>query len=136
MKIIYLLLMLLIVAASCNNQRTALLYYSGTANNGKYVLGSNLNYFFLKDGDIMKTFIDNKRFSKEISKIKEEIIGKNNIVSPDDSYYVFAFLTQKDTLFADNRLEFWRYKNKGISYKLDSSSKKIILKHYKLNHNR
>jgi len=127
--------MLLIVATSCNNQGIALFYYNGTANNGKYVLGSDVKYFFLKDNDITKTLIESKRISKEFSKIKEEIIAKNNIVIPDDSYYVFAFLTKKDTLFADNRLEFWRNKDKGISYKLNDSSKKIILKHYKLNPN-
>lgn len=135
MRIKYLLLVLLIVATSCSNQRIALFYYNGTANNGKYVLGSDLKYFFLKDNDITKTLIESKRISKEFSKIKEEIIAKNNIVIPDDSYYVFAFLTKKDTLFADNRLEFWRYKDKGISYKLNDSSKKVILKHYKLNIN-
>ncbi|QQV02979.1 MULTISPECIES: hypothetical protein [Chryseobacterium] len=135
MKIKYLLLISLIVATSCSNQRTTLFYYNGTTNNGKCVLGSDLKYFFLEDNDIARTLIENKRFNDEISKIKEEIITKNNIVIPDDSYYVFAFITKKDTLFADNRLEFWRYKDKGISYKLDDSSKNIILKHYKLNPN-
>ncbi len=114
MKIKYLLLMLLIVATSCSNQGTTLFYYNGTTNNGKYVLGSDLKFFFLENNNIARTLIESKRINEEISKIKKEIYTKNNIIIPDDSYYVFAFITKKDTLFADNRLEFWRYKDKGI----------------------
>lgn len=49
------------------------------------------------------------------------------------SYYVFAFIIEKDTLFADDRLEFWRYTDKGLWCKLDNITKIEILKHYKLN---
>lgn len=127
--------MLLIIAISCGNQGTNLFYYKGTANNGKYILGSDLKYFFLENNDIKRTLIESKKLTMEMSKIKTEIIIKNNIVVPDDSYYVFAFTTKKDTLFSDNRLEFWRYKDKGISHKLNDSLKRKILEYYNLSSN-
>jgi hypothetical protein len=132
MKIIFLLILLFII--SCNNRATKLHYYDGNINNGKYILASDLKSFFLNN-DIKKIPIKNKRVNKEISEIKQKIILKNQIIIPDDSYYVFAFVTEKDTLYADSRLEFWRYKDKGISYKLNDSLKNIILKNYKLNPN-
>jgi len=84
---------------------------------------------------MMRMPIRDKNLKNEISIIKGKIISKNSIIVPDDGNYTFAFISKKDTLFADDRLEFWRYKDKGISYKLNDSSKNIILKHYKLNPN-
>ncbi|WP_312902306.1 hypothetical protein [Chryseobacterium taichungense] len=89
----------------------------------------------MEDQDMVRVPIKNKDLENEILIIKEKIISTNNIIVPDDGNYTFAFISKKDTLFADNRLEFWRYKDKGISYKLNDSSKKVILKHYKLNSN-
>jgi hypothetical protein len=127
-------LLILLISISCANQKTTLFYYNGSMNNGKYILGSDLKYFFLGD-DIAKVSFKEQSLSEEMLEIKEKIILRNNIVIPDDSYYVFAFTSKKDTLFADNKLEFWRYKDKGMSLKLSEASKKEILKKYKLHSN-
>lgn len=134
MKTKYFLFILLIIT-SCGNQVTILYYYNGNINNGKYILASDLKSFFLDNNDIKKVSIKDQKVKEEISQIKEKIILKNNIVVPDDSYYVFAFISKKDTIFADNSLVFWRYKDKGVAYKLNDTSKNIILKQYKLNPN-
>ncbi|KFF08934.1 hypothetical protein IW15_22640 [Chryseobacterium soli] len=133
-KIKYFLLILLI-ATSCTSQKVVLYYYNGLDLNSNNTLGSSLQIFFLENRDIMKVVIRDKNLKNEISIIKEKITSKNRIIVPDDGNYTFAFINKKDTLFADDRLEFWRYKDKGIFYKLNNSSKNIILKHYKLNPN-
>ncbi len=134
MKIKYFLLILLITI-SCNNKKVMLYYYNGLEINKNSTWGSSLQIFFMEDQDMVRVPIKNKDLENEILIIKEKIISTNNIIVPDDGNYTFAFISKKDTLFADNRLEFWRYKDKGISYKLNDSSKKVILKHYKLNSN-
>lgn len=107
-------------------------YYQGKINNGKYILASDLGSFFL-DEDMKKIIIKDKNLYKEISEIKKNIISKDQRFDLDDGYYVFAFIKNKDTIFADNRLEFWRYKDKGMSLEISETSKKIILQHYNLN---
>lgn len=49
MKNKYLLFFLLIIV-SCNNQKTAMYYYQGKINNGKYILASDLDSFFVDEG--------------------------------------------------------------------------------------
>ena len=133
-KIRYFLLILLIVT-SCANQKVVMYYYNGLNINNNSTWGSSLQIFFMENRDMMRMPIRDKNLKNEISIIKGKIISKNSIIVPDDGNYTFAFISKKDTLFADDRLEFWRYKDKGISYKLNDSSKNIILKHYKLNPN-
>jgi len=74
MKIIFLLILLFII--SCNNRATKLHYYDGNINNGKYILASDLNFFF--NNDIKKVPIKNNRVNKEISEIKQKIILKKS----------------------------------------------------------
>ncbi|WES98724.1 hypothetical protein P2W68_03725 [Chryseobacterium arthrosphaerae] len=133
-KIRYFLLILLIVT-SCANQKVVMYYYNGLNINNNSTWGSSLQIFFMENRDMMRMPIRDKNLKNEISIIKGKIISKNSIIVPDDGNYTFAFISKKDTLFADDQLEFWRYKDKGISYKLNDSSKNIILKHYKLNPN-
>lgn len=110
-------------------------YYNGLDLNSNSTWGSSLQIFFLENRDMMKEVITDKNLKNEISIIKEKITSKNRIIVPDDGNYTFAFINKKDTLFADDRLEFWRYKDKGVAYKLNDTSKNIILKQYKLNPN-
>ncbi len=112
-----------------------LYYYNGLEINKNSTWGSSLQIFFMGDQDMVKVPIKNKDLENEISVVKEKIISTNNIIVPDDGNYTFAFISKKDTLFADNRLEFWRYKDKGISYKLNHFLTMKILKQYKLNPN-
>lgn len=128
-------LLIFLIATSCTNQKVVMYYYNGLDLNSNSTWGSSLQIFFLENHDMMKVVIRDKNLKNEISIIKEKITSKNRIIVPDDGNYTFAFVNKKDTLFADDRLEFWRYKDKGISYKLNDSSKKVILKHYKLNPN-
>ncbi|MCI3937394.1 hypothetical protein MQX03_09285 [Chryseobacterium aahli] len=86
----------------------------------------------MKDYDMTTVPIKSKDLKNDISIIKNQIILKNQIIVPDDGNYTFGFIIEKDTLFADNSLEFWRYKNKGMASKISETSKRIILKEYKL----
>ncbi|WP_073296700.1 hypothetical protein [Chryseobacterium polytrichastri] len=128
-------LLILLIATSCTSQKVVMYYYNGLDLNSNSTWGSSLQIFFLENRDMMKEVITDKNLKNEISIIKEKITSKNRIIVPDDGNYTFAFINKKDTLFADDRLEFWRYKDKGVAYKLNDTSKNIILKHYKLNPN-
>lgn len=79
--------------------------------------------------------IKNKTLKKELFDIRDKIVAKNQILDFDDGYYTFAFITEKDTLFADSRLQFWKYKDRGLAVKLSDISKKKILEHYKISPN-
>lgn len=130
-----LLLVLVTIVISCRNQKITLIYSNNTVDNSKYVIASDLKYFFSDNRDIKRVYLRNEKLSLKTEEIKQKIIAKNQIITPDDSYYVFALILKKDTLFADDRLEFWRYRDRGIYFKLEDKIKKEILKYYKLNPN-
>ena len=126
MKRIFLLLVVFTIL-SCNNQKVVMYNHDNTQNDDGEIFGSNLRPFFAHNSsNINVTTIKFNGFSKKLLSIKEKIQIKNNIIEPDDSYYEYAFINKKDTLYADYRLEFWRFRNKGISYKLDDITKKKI----------
>lgn len=113
---------------SCNNQKVVIYNHDNTQNDDGEIFGSNLKPFFIHNSpNINVTTIKSIGFSKKLLSIKERIQIKNNIIEPDDSYYEYAFINKKDTLYADYRLEFWRYGNKGISYRLDDTTKEEIV---------
>jgi len=126
------LALLVTIITSCNNQKIVLIYSKNTVNNSKYVIASDLKYFFSDNNDIKRVYLRNEKLSLKLEDIKQKIVTEHQIIIPDDSYYVFAFITKKDTLFADDRLDFWRFKDKGVYFKLDDFEKKRILKHYKI----
>ncbi|MBP1163234.1 MULTISPECIES: hypothetical protein [unclassified Chryseobacterium] len=126
------LLILLAITTSCRNQKMVLIYSKNIVHNSKYVIASDLKYFFSNKSDINRVCLRNEKLNLKVEEIKQKIITKNQIITPDDSYYVFAFIIKKDTLFADDRLEFWRYGDRGVYFKLDDFEKKKILKHYKI----
>ncbi|BFO68706.1 hypothetical protein NK356_08530 [Chryseobacterium sp. S0630] len=126
------LALLVTIITSCNNQKIVLIYSKNTVNNSKYVIASDLKYFFSDSNDIKRVYLRNEKLSLKLEDIKQKIVTKHQIIIPDDSYYVFAFITKKDTLFADDRLEFWRSGNKGVYFKLVDSEKNKILKYYKI----
>ena len=128
-------LVILLFATSCTNRKVVIHYYNGLNMSNNSTWGSSLQIFFIDNQDVKKIPIRSKDLKSEISMIKGKIISKNSIIVPDDGNYTFAFISENDTLFADDRLEFWRYKNKGIKTALNMSSKNIILKNYKLNSN-
>lgn len=134
MKIKYLLL-IFVMTISCNNKTVALYYYNGLEMNKNNTWGSSLQIFFEKNDGMTKVFIKDNEISQEITEIKVKIMSENKIIVPDDGNYMFAFVNKKDTLFADDRLEFWRSGNKGLYKKLDNHIKDKILKYYKPNPN-
>ena len=126
MKRIFLLLVIPTIL-SCSNQKVVIYNHNNTQNDDGEIFGSNLKPFFVYNSpNINVITIKSNGFSKKILSIKEKIQIKNNIIEPDDSYYEYAFINKKDTLYADYRLEFWRYGNKGISYKLGDNTKREI----------
>lgn len=133
-RVIYFLLMLF-VTISCSNQNVKLFYYNGLDYNQNDTLGSSLHIFFEKDNDMNSVLIQNKELKNNLLIIKEKIVSTHHIIVPDDGNYTFAFISKKDTLFADNRLEFWRYGNLGVYFKIKDDVKKSVLEHYKLNPN-
>lgn len=72
---------------------------------------------------------------KELSEIKNKIVFKNQVIDFEDGNFSFAFISDKDTLYAQDGLEYWRYKDKGLAIKRSSYSKKKILEYYKISPN-
>ncbi|WP_300686454.1 hypothetical protein [Chryseobacterium sp.] len=127
MNRIFLLLVTMIVL-SCTSKEVLIYKHDNTKNDDGEIFGSNLKSFFNKNPNIYTVSINSKEISKKLLLIKEEIETVNNNVNPDDSYYEYAFIiNKKDTLYTDYRLEFWRYGNNWISYKLDDVTKKTII---------
>lgn len=126
MKRIFLLLTIPIIL-SCNNQKVIIYTQDNTKNDDGEIFGSNLKAFFNDNSsNININSIRSNELSKKLLSIKEKIQIVNNNIEPDDSYYEYVFINKKDTLYADYRLEFWKYGNKGILYKLDDNTKKQI----------
>ncbi|MBW7675666.1 hypothetical protein [Chryseobacterium chendengshani] len=125
------LLFFSLITVSCNNQKTTMHYYQGKINNGKYILASDLDSFFV-DKDMKKIIITDKKIYKELTEIKKKIIAKDQAFDLEDGNYVFAFIKNKDTIFADNSLEFWRYNNRGMRLILSDDIKSRILKNYNI----
>lgn len=134
MKLKFSLVVFLIIT-SCRNHEVVLHYYNGLNSDKNHTWSSSLQVFFEKDREMTKVSINSKIVKKELSEIKNKIIAKNQILDFDDGNYSFAFINEKDTLFADNRLEFWKYKDMGFAVKLSDFSKNKILEHYKISPN-
>ncbi|SIT25982.1 hypothetical protein SAMN05421786_1173 [Chryseobacterium ureilyticum] len=127
MNRIFLLLVTMIVL-SCTSKEVLIYKHDNTKNDDGEIFGSNLKPFFNKNPNIYTVSINSKKISKKLLLIKEEIETVNNNVNPDDRYYEYAFIVnKKDTLYTDYRLEFWRYGNNEISYKLDDVTKETII---------
>ncbi|MCX8533916.1 hypothetical protein [Chryseobacterium luquanense] len=129
------ILMLCTIFFSCRSHDVALHYYNGLNSNKNHTWSSSLYIFFEKDEEMTKVPIKSKILKEELSNIKNKIITTNQVLDFDDGNYSFAFINEKDTLFADDRLEFWKYRNKGLAVKLGDFSKKKILEYYKISPN-
>jgi len=101
-------------------------HYKNSTEANSQVLASDLKSFFKNGDDVNLVLINDKKLEKELTKIKEKIQLVNNNIEPDDSYYERAFVFKSDTIYADYRLEFWRYKNLGTTYKLNNTIKAKI----------
>lgn len=128
-------ILLFLIAVSCRNQKVTLHYYNGLNYNNNWVLASSTRIFFESDEEMEIVKIKNKTLKKELFYIRDKIVVENQILDFDDGYYTFAFITEKDTLFADNGLQFWKYKDKGLAVKLTDISKNKILEYYKISPN-
>ncbi|VXB72076.1 MULTISPECIES: hypothetical protein [Chryseobacterium] len=129
------LLMLYAIFFSCRSHEVALHYYNGLNSDKNHTWSSSLQIFFEKDEEMTKVPIKSKILKEELSNIRNKIITKNQVLDFDDGNYSFAFINEKDTLFADDRLEFWKYRDKGLAVKLSGFSKKKILEYYKISPN-
>lgn len=127
--------LLFLIALSCRSQEVSLYYYDGLNSDNNWILASSTQIFFESDEEMAMVKIKNKILKKELLYIKDKIVSKNQILYFDDSYYTFSFINEKDTLFADNSLGFWKYKDKGLAIKLSDISKKKILEYYKISPN-
>lgn len=134
MKLKYSILVFLIIT-SCHNHEVALHYYNGLNSDKNHTWSSSLQIFFEKDEEMTHVPIHSKIVKKELSEIKNKIIAKSQVLDFDDGNYSFAFINEKDTLFADDRLEFWKYRDKGLAVKFSDFSKKKILEYYKISPN-
>lgn len=117
---VYIIISLLFLSCSSKYQVTMYHYKSSTGADSQ-VLASDLKFFFKNGNDIHSFLINDKKIGKQLTKIKEKIQLVRNNIEPDDSYYEYAFVFKNDTVYTDYRLEFWRYKNLGTTYRLNST---------------
>ncbi|WP_175621024.1 hypothetical protein [Chryseobacterium schmidteae] len=134
MKLKYSILVFLIIT-SCHNHEVVLHYYNGLNSDKNHTWASSLQIFFEKDEEMKKVPIKSKILKEELSNIRNKIITKDQVFDLEDGNYSFAFINEKDTLFAQSSLEFWKYRDKGLAVKLSDFSKKKILEYYKISPN-
>lgn len=122
---VYIIISVLFFSCSSKHQVTIYHYKNSTEPNAQ-ILASDLKTFFKNEKNVYVLLIKDMKLEKELSEIKEKIQLVNNNIEPDDSYYERAFVSKSDTIYADYRLEFWRYKNLGTIYKLNNTIKAKI----------
>lgn len=113
---------------SCSSNKISINIYDRPEIEERGVLGSNLKNFFKNYPERIETFIvKSNKIQKEFLSIKNKIEINNNILDPfDDGSYKYCFINKKDTLFADDRLEFWKFKSKGVAHTLNDKMKRKI----------
>ena len=107
---------------SCSPKMATVVYYDHPCTNSDSdVPGEQLNTFFTHYAHIQKKKMKSVWFNKEISKIADFVYYMPTSLKNDDLHYSRAFVINKrDTLFSDREYGFWRYGNKGVSYRSDS----------------
>ncbi|WP_411810703.1 hypothetical protein ACLB9Y_10565 [Chryseobacterium scophthalmum] len=129
------LLMLYAIFFSCRSNEFKLYYYNGLNSNNNSTLSSSLQDFFDPNEEMTIVKIKDNTLKNELSNIKNKIVAKNQVFDLEDGNYSFAFINEKDTLFAQSSLEFWKYRDKCLAVKLIGFSKKKILEYYKISPN-
>jgi hypothetical protein len=113
---------------SCRSNKVSINIYDRPEIEEREVLGSNLKNFFKNHPQRIETFsVKSNKIQQEFLLIKNKIQINNNILDPfDDGSYKYCFINKKDTLFADSRLGFWKFKSKGIAYTLNGKIKNTL----------
>ena len=116
---------LIILCVSCNQNKITNKKITGIKNNSSlvyddnYITFQNLDRFFSKDSLFTRKTINvNDNFCRELEKIKNNLKKeKNKHFSIEFEVYEYAMIFDKDTLYTNRGLGFWRYKNKSTLYK-------------------
>jgi len=102
---------------SCSQKVTKIYYNDSSKVDDGEIFGEALHIFFIQDKSIHIYQIQSNNLNNELQKIKDSINSTLTSGELDDSRYTYAFITvSKDTLFADYRLSYWKYKRKSILY--------------------
>ena len=122
----YLIVFLCCCTASCSSKVIMIFYNDTSKVDDGEIFGSELNRFFLKEESTLYFKTKSVYLDKELINIKKKSTVNSKFINKDDSYYSYAFITkQGDTLFANEHLDLWRYRNKIVNLKNQKLVNKI-----------
>jgi len=112
-----LMMVFLMSLNSCSNKLTLVYYNDSRKVDDGEIYGEALHVFFIPDKNIQLYKIKRREINAVLFRIKDSLKNRPPTNEPDDGYYQYAFVTyKKDTLFADYRLNYWKYRNRISIY--------------------
>lgn len=135
MKKMTFLLLIILLVTSCKSKNVTMTYYGGMNYNNNFIIETSLREFFEEDTEMKHVSFKSIGVKNELIDIRNRITAYNHVIDFEDGNYTFAFVNDRDTLYADDRLVYWRYKKMCLALKLSEKSKKIILSNYHRNPN-
>ena len=117
----YIVIFCLAGLMSCSQKLISVYYHENSKVDDGEITSTYLRGFFVQDKNIHTYTVRSNVLNKELQEIRDSISRTKPVENFDDSYYGYAFITTaKDTLYADNNLTYWRYKEKGVFYKTEN----------------
>jgi len=112
---------------SCASPRIIMYHYDSSRYDDAEIDDTKFHYFFNKKNTSIKSFpLISSNLSRELNKINIKISLLKNKDEFDFGHYYYTFISKKDTLYSDYDLNYWRDKNNGVVYKLNSKAKEEI----------
>lgn len=112
---------------SCSSTQIIMYHYDNSRYDDAEIDDTKLHVFFNKKNTSIKSFsLISRNLSKELNKINIKIDSLKDKDEFDFGHYYYTFISKKDTLYSDYDLNYWRDKDKGVVYKLNSKVKEEI----------
>ncbi|MCY1660976.1 MULTISPECIES: hypothetical protein [unclassified Chryseobacterium] len=127
MKNILFSILTFLAITSCSSSKIIMYHYDNSRYDDAEIDDTKLHYFFNKKNTSIKSFsLVSNNLSRELNKIDIKIGSLKDKDEFDFGHYYYTFISKKDTLYSDYDLNYWRNKDKGVVYKLNSKVKEEI----------
>jgi len=116
-KLLFVFVFSLYTFSSCKSSKI-ILYYHDTSDidDGEFFGDSGVSGFFSANKRVRIYKVKSHQVSSELKNIVSMLQQKGPDLEEDDGWYQYAFITTShDTLYADHRVAYWKYKDaKGV----------------------
>lgn len=127
MKNIVFSIVTFLAITSCSSSKIIMYYYDNSRFDDAEIDDTKLHYFFNKKNTSIKSLsVTSSHLSRELNKINIKIDSLKDKDEFDFGHYHYTFISKKDTLYSDYDLNYWRNKDRGTGYKLNSKVKEEI----------